>query len=311
MERLGIGRDDRIVVYDNSPDPHRGARLVHAPPFRRRARSRSSTAASRNGSPKGGRPKAASRRRATARFEPSSAPARSSPSSRCSRRARRAAARRARQAAGSKAARPIRAPASRPGHIPGARNLPFARALREDGTFKRATRSRALFAEAGVDPDAAVRRHLRLGRHRQCADLRRASARQRRRRGSTTEAGANGAPTRRRPKATGPGLAAGRCSATSAQLAADLLDQRAGSPRHAARGPSLRARRAALRGPRRPRRPVRAERASKQRLLRFAGSSQAAAIASSSSQVRRRPAAERLDQPQRVADARQPRHASA
>ena len=44
---------------------HRGARLVHAPPFRRATRSRSSTAASEMASPKGARPKAASRRRAT------------------------------------------------------------------------------------------------------------------------------------------------------------------------------------------------------------------------------------------------------
>ena len=35
MEQLGIGSDDRIVVYDNSPDADGGARLVHASPLRR------------------------------------------------------------------------------------------------------------------------------------------------------------------------------------------------------------------------------------------------------------------------------------
>ena len=37
MEELGVGRDDRIIVYDNSADAERRARLVHAPPLRCRA----------------------------------------------------------------------------------------------------------------------------------------------------------------------------------------------------------------------------------------------------------------------------------
>ena len=38
------------------------------------------------------------------------------------------------------------------GHIPGARNLPFAALYREDGTFKPVEEIRRLFADAGIDP---------------------------------------------------------------------------------------------------------------------------------------------------------------
>ena len=38
------------------------------------------------------------------------------------------------------------------GHIPGARNLPFAELYNEDGTFKDSEALRALFSEAGIDP---------------------------------------------------------------------------------------------------------------------------------------------------------------
>ena len=44
-------------------------------------------------------------------------------------------------------------PGMEPGHIPGARNLPFASLYREDGRFKPVDELRALFAEAGVDPE--------------------------------------------------------------------------------------------------------------------------------------------------------------
>lgn len=40
------------------------------------------------------------------------------------------------------------------GHIPGARNLPFAELYREDGTFRPADELRAAFAAAGIDPSA-------------------------------------------------------------------------------------------------------------------------------------------------------------
>ena len=42
------------------------------------------------------------------------------------------------------------------GHIPGSRNLPFARVLNEDGTFKPAAGVRAAFGEAGIDLDRPV-----------------------------------------------------------------------------------------------------------------------------------------------------------
>ena len=43
-------------------------------------------------------------------------------------------------------------PGVEPGHIPGARNLPFAELYREDGTFRSLEELRALFAQAGADP---------------------------------------------------------------------------------------------------------------------------------------------------------------
>ena len=39
-----------------------------------------------------------------------------------------------------------------PGHIPGARNLPYAALYNEDGTFKSPEEMRSLFAHAGLDP---------------------------------------------------------------------------------------------------------------------------------------------------------------
>ena len=44
-------------------------------------------------------------------------------------------------------------PGVEPGHIPGARNLPFASLYREDGRFKPIDELRRLFAEAGIDPE--------------------------------------------------------------------------------------------------------------------------------------------------------------
>ncbi len=69
MEKLGVGRDDRIVVYDNSPTRNAARGWFMLRHFGAERASRSSTAASRNGSRRAARPKAASRRRATARFD--------------------------------------------------------------------------------------------------------------------------------------------------------------------------------------------------------------------------------------------------
>ena len=45
-------------------------------------------------------------------------------------------------------------PGIAPGHIPGSRNLPYAALYRDDGTFKSEAGLRAEFDAAGVDPDA-------------------------------------------------------------------------------------------------------------------------------------------------------------
>ena len=45
-------------------------------------------------------------------------------------------------------------PGIAPGHIPGSRNLPYAALYRDDGTFKSEAASRAEFEAAGVDPAA-------------------------------------------------------------------------------------------------------------------------------------------------------------
>lgn len=53
--------------------------------------------------------------------------------------------------------------ASRGGHIPGARSIPWASAVRDDGTFKSADELRALYAGQGVTPEQEVRAYCRIG----------------------------------------------------------------------------------------------------------------------------------------------------
>ncbi len=50
----------------------------------------------------------------------------------------------------------------RGGHIPGARNIPWARAVNEDGTFKSADDLRALYEGEGVTPDKDVIAYCRI-----------------------------------------------------------------------------------------------------------------------------------------------------
>jgi thiosulfate/3-mercaptopyruvate sulfurtransferase len=149
MEKLGIGSDDRIVVYDNSPVRtaargwfmlrHFGARQVAildgglqkwmaegrpteagAPP----ARSASFMPTERDEVVTkqellaGDQPPLLDAR-GKARFEGSEADPR---------------------------------PGVASGHIPGARNLPFAALYREDGTFRPVDELKQLFADAGLDP---------------------------------------------------------------------------------------------------------------------------------------------------------------
>jgi thiosulfate/3-mercaptopyruvate sulfurtransferase len=53
--------------------------------------------------------------------------------------------------------------AQRAGHIPGARNIPWAKAVREDGTFKSAEELRELYEAEGVTPDKDVIAYCRIG----------------------------------------------------------------------------------------------------------------------------------------------------
>jgi len=53
--------------------------------------------------------------------------------------------------------------AQRGGHIPGARTVPWAKAVREDGTFKSPDELRALYADAGVADGAPTIAYCRIG----------------------------------------------------------------------------------------------------------------------------------------------------
>jgi thiosulfate/3-mercaptopyruvate sulfurtransferase len=149
MERLGIGRDDRIVVYDNSPI-HTAARgwfmLRHFGAAQVAILDGGFRKWTAEGRPvQSGEPKPREARfdaserdeivtkvqllagvglpwvdaRGKPRFEGSEADPR---------------------------------PGVAPGHAPGARNLPFASVYLEDGTFKPVDELRRLFALGGIDP---------------------------------------------------------------------------------------------------------------------------------------------------------------
>jgi thiosulfate/3-mercaptopyruvate sulfurtransferase len=53
--------------------------------------------------------------------------------------------------------------AQRGGHIPGANNVPWAQAVKEDGTFKSPEELRQLYAGKGVTPDKDVIAYCRIG----------------------------------------------------------------------------------------------------------------------------------------------------
>jgi thiosulfate/3-mercaptopyruvate sulfurtransferase len=53
--------------------------------------------------------------------------------------------------------------AQRGGHIPGAKNIPWATAVREDGTFKSADELREIYGGKGVVPDRDVVAYCRIG----------------------------------------------------------------------------------------------------------------------------------------------------
>ena len=150
MERLGIGRDDRIVVYDNSPLRtaargwfmlrHFGAERVaildggfqkwlhesrpteSGPPRQRDARfdasPRAEVVTKEQLLAGAGIPWVDARGKS--RFEGSEADPR---------------------------------PGVATGHAPGSRNLPFASLYRDDGRFRPVDEIRKLFADAGIDPE--------------------------------------------------------------------------------------------------------------------------------------------------------------
>ncbi|MBX5473534.1 MAG: sulfurtransferase [Thermoleophilia bacterium] len=53
--------------------------------------------------------------------------------------------------------------ASRTGHIPTAQSIPWAQAVRDDGTFKSADELRELYGSKGVTPDKEVTAYCRIG----------------------------------------------------------------------------------------------------------------------------------------------------
>jgi thiosulfate/3-mercaptopyruvate sulfurtransferase len=53
--------------------------------------------------------------------------------------------------------------AQRAGHIPGAASIPWAQAVREDGTFKSADELRSLYEAKGITPDKDVIAYCRIG----------------------------------------------------------------------------------------------------------------------------------------------------
>ena len=53
--------------------------------------------------------------------------------------------------------------ASRTGHIPGAQSIPWATAVRDDGTFKSPDELQELYSSKGVTPDKEVRAYCRIG----------------------------------------------------------------------------------------------------------------------------------------------------
>src|SRR5438045_3538327 len=53
--------------------------------------------------------------------------------------------------------------AQRGGHIPAAKSIPWAQAVRDDGTFKSADELRELYGSKGITPDQAVTAYCRIG----------------------------------------------------------------------------------------------------------------------------------------------------
>jgi thiosulfate/3-mercaptopyruvate sulfurtransferase len=150
MERLGIGRGDRMVVYDNSPlrTAARGWFMLRH------------FGAERVAVLDGGFQKWMAEGRASESGEPPARPARFDGQERdevvTKKQLLDGAGLPWLDARGRprfEGREPDPRPGVAPGHAPGARNLPFAALYREDGTFKPVDELRQLFAHSGVDPE--------------------------------------------------------------------------------------------------------------------------------------------------------------
>lgn len=149
MEKLGIGREDRIVVYDNSP-----IRTAARGWFMLRHFGATQVAIL-----DGGLQKWTAEGRPTDNSEPPARSARFAATERDEvvtkeqllggNRLPWADARGKPRFEGSEA---DPRPGVAPGHAPGARNLPFASLYQDDGRFKPLDEIRQLFDEAGIDP---------------------------------------------------------------------------------------------------------------------------------------------------------------
>jgi thiosulfate/3-mercaptopyruvate sulfurtransferase len=151
MNELGIGRGNRIVVYDNSP-----LRTAARGWFMLRHYGAERVAILDGGLGKwvaegrpveGGEPKPRS-----ARFD--TVPRRGEVVAKSDvRKGLGVPLIDARGSGRFEGSEPDPRPGVAPGHIPGSRNLPFASLYNDDGTFKRAEDLRAAFIAAGVDPE--------------------------------------------------------------------------------------------------------------------------------------------------------------
>jgi thiosulfate/3-mercaptopyruvate sulfurtransferase len=149
MERLGVGRDDRIIVYDNSPLRSAARGWFTLRHF----------GADRVAILDGGLQKWLAEGRPTQSGEPLHRDARFDTAERQEMVTKEqilagtdAPLLDARGKARFEGGEPEPRLGLASGHIPGARNLPFAALYGEDGRFKPAAELRRLFAEAGIDP---------------------------------------------------------------------------------------------------------------------------------------------------------------
>ena len=150
MEQLGIGRDDRIVVYDNSPI-HTAARgwfmLRHFGAAHAAILDGGLQKWVREGrQTESGEP---SSRQASFEAQPNRSEVLNMQQILCGIDEPLVDARGKGRFEGSE---PDPRPGVSPGHIPGARNLPFGAIYNEDGSFKPLQEIRRLFLDAGIDP---------------------------------------------------------------------------------------------------------------------------------------------------------------